>query len=282
MVEHLIVPIDGSGESWRAFDVALGLATRSHCDVRVIEVQSDPADGAEARTRLTDELRNRGPFDVQVTPEIRLAAGSVADELATVVSLRPDSVVVMSSRGRGRSAAFVGSVTEDVLHTTFGPIVLVGPNVEPNDFSGPIVVSVDGSQESELSLPLAAAWAIELRTTAWIVNVAAPTSSVTSAYNDVFDTGYTARLAGDLAAFSGQAVEFDELHDGHPARAVPDYASRNDASMIVASSHGRSGLSRLVMGSITAGFVRNATCPVAVVRIPHPVHVERPEMMWAY
>lgn len=282
MVEHLVVPIDGSAESWRAFDVALALAARAQCDVHVIEVEFDPEDGTEAHARLTDELRDRGPFDVRVTPEVRLAAGSVAEELATVVSLRPDSVVVMSSHGRGRSAAFVGSVTEDVLHTTYGPIVLVGPNVEPDDFSGPIVVSVDGSQESELSLPLAAAWAIELGTTAWIINVAAPTSTVTSADSDVFDTGYPARLARTLAAFSGQAVEFDELHDRHPAQAVPEYASRHDASMIVASSHGRSGLSRLAMGSITAGFVRDATCPVTVVRIPHPVHVEQPEMMWAY
>lgn len=52
--------------------------------------------------------------------------------------------------------------------------------------------------------------------------------------------------------------------------------------MIVASSHGRSGLSRLVMGSVTAGLVRHATCPVAVIRLPHPVHAEQREWMWAY
>lgn len=282
MVKHLIVPVDGSADSWRAFDVALALATRARTDVRVVDVEYDPVDGREAQTRLDHELQQRGPFDVEVTTEVRLTIGSVADELATLVSLHPDAVLVMSSHGKGRSAAFVGSVTEDVLHTTFGPIVLVGPNVEPDDFSGPIIVGVDGSQESEIALPLAAAWATELRTTPWIVNVTAPDVPATSADNDLFDSAYPARLAKDLAMFSGHAVEFDELHDRHPAHAVPEYASRHDASMIVASSHGRTGLSRLTMGSTAAAFVRNATCPVTVVRIPHPVHAEQRERMWAY
>ena len=282
MLQHLIVPVDGSTESWRAFDVALALAARSRSDVRVVEVQRDPVDGRDAQARLDLELQQRGPFDVEVTAEVRLTIDSVAEELAKFMSLLPDAVVVMSSHGRGRSAAIVGSVTEDVLHTTFGPIVLVGPDVEPSDFSGPIVVGVDGSQESELALPLAAAWAIELQTTPWVVNVATHDATTPATDNDVFDTAYPARLARDLAKFSGHAVEFDELHDRHPARAVPDYASGINASMIVASSHGRSGLSRLVMGSIVAGFVRNATCPVTVVRIPHPVHAEQPERMWAY
>lgn len=282
MVQHLIVPVDGSTESWRAVDVALALAARARMDVRVVEVAYDPVDGRAAQGRLDEQLQERGPFDVEVTTEVRLTAGSVAQELATLLSLHPDSVIVMSSHGKGRSAAIIGSVTEDVLHGTFGPIILVGPNVEPDDFSGPIIVSVDGSQESEIALPLAAAWAAQLQTTPWIVNVAESDNSMVGADNDVLGTAYPARLAQGLAAFSGNAVEFDELRHRNPARAVSEYATRNNASMIVASSHGRSGLSRVAMGSITAAFVRTATCPVTVVRIPHPVHVEQPERMWAY
>lgn len=281
MVTHLIVPVDGSQESWRAFDIALALARRSRSNIRVVEVAWEPSDGRDARAALDDELRRRGPFEVDVTGDVRLTIGCVADELATVVSLHPDSVIVMSTSGRGRSAAIVGSVAEDVMRTTFGPIVLVGPNVEPNDFSGPIIVSVDGSQESELALPLAAAWAAELGTTPWIVNVSEPDETTLDS-DAAAGSAYPARLAKGLAAFSGHAVEFDSLRDQRPARAVPDYASRHGASMIVASSHGRSGLSRLAMGSVTSEFVRRATCPVTVVRLPHPVHAEQRERMWAY
>ncbi len=284
MVQHLIVPVDGSPDSWRAFDVALSLAGRTGSDVRVVEVANDPVDGREADRRMNEELQARRQFEVDVTTEVRLTIGSVADELSKLVDLHPGAVIVMASHGAGRSAALVGSVTEDVIHQTFGPIVLVGAKVEPGDFSGPVIVTVDGSRESEIALPLATAWAIELRSTPWVVHVAAPTTAASSTTDssDVFETAYTARLAGDMAAFSGHAVEFDELHGRQVDRAVADYAERLDASMIVASSHGRSGLSRIMMGSVTAGLVRTATCPVTVVRLPHPAHAEQPERMWAY
>ncbi len=282
MVQHLIVPVDGSSESWRGFDVALALAKRSDSDVRVVQVADDPVDGRRIDARLNEELQRRGPFDVEVTTDVRLTIGSVADELAKLMSLHPEAVIVMSSHGKGRSAALVGSVTEDIMQQTFGPIVLVGPNVEPDDFSGPVIVTVDGSHESEIALPLATAWAAELRSTPWIVNVAAPATTTANYPGDVSESAYAARLAKDMAAFSGHAVEFDELHGRHPDRAVTEYATRHGASMIVASSHGRSGLSRLVVGSVTAGLVRTATCPVTVVRLPHPVHSEQRERMWAY
>ena len=240
--------------------------------------------GRPRDTRLRHELQQRGPFDVEVHADVRLAIGSVADELHRVVSLYPDAMIVMSSHGKGRTAAVVGSVTEETLRETFGPIILVGPNVESNDFSGPIIVAVDGSSESEVALPLAAGWATELSTTPWIVNVIDPRSATSNEPVDVIDSAYPARLAKALHQSSGQVVEFDELHGRHPDRAVPEYASRHGASLIVATSHGRSGLSRLTMGSVTAGFVRHATCPVVVVRLPHPrrAQLEHHERIWAY
>lgn len=282
MIGRLIVPVDGSSVSWEAFDVALALAERVGTGIRLVEVATDPVDGRYARTRLDAELQQRGPFDVDVIVEVRLAVGAIADELAHLASLHPTATVVMSSHGRGRSAAVVGSVAERVLHLTFGPIILVGPNVKPTDFSGRILVGVDGSSESEMALPLAAAWAHQLRATPWIVHVTAGDSTAPRTDNDVFDTVYPARLARHLEVLTGDPVAFDELHDQHPARGVTDYAVVHDASMIIASSHGRSGLSRLVMGSVTAGFVRHATCPVTVIRLPHPVHVEERAWMWAY
>ncbi|MGK0274931.1 MAG: nucleotide-binding universal stress UspA family protein [Ilumatobacter sp.] len=282
MVKQYIVPVDNSTESWRAFDVARSFATRSNSQIRIVHVASEPLDGRLAKSQLQLEIDQRGPFDFDVSTDVRLAIGTVAAELETVMALHPGAIMVMSSHGKGRSAAIVGSITEDILQRTFGPIVLVGPKAESNDFTGPIIVTVDGSNESEVALPLAAAWAIELGTTPLILSVADPKTAASSGHNDVLDTAYPARLADGLRSFSAHAVEFDELHDKHPDRAVVDYATRHDASLIVASSHGRSGLSRLAMGSITASFVRNATCPVVVVRLPNPSRAEAQTRMWAY
>jgi nucleotide-binding universal stress UspA family protein len=53
---------------------------------------------------------------------------------------------------------------------------------------------------------------------------------------------------------------------GDPGSEITRYAKDNDAALIVISTHGRSGLSRFLIGSVTERVVRLAHCPVLVVR----------------
>lgn len=53
---------------------------------------------------------------------------------------------------------------------------------------------------------------------------------------------------------------------GDPGREVADYAQSNKADLIVLPSHGRTGLSRLLIGSVAERVVRLAHCPVLVLR----------------
>ncbi len=267
MVQRLIVPVDGSPTSWTAFDVAASLARRRNLPVDVVQVEFDPDDRDATLRRLNDELARHDVTGVEVTAGVELADLTVADELAIVMLRHPGATIVMSSQGRGRSAAIVGSVAEEVLSTTFGPIMLIGPHTRASDFTGPVVVSVDGSDESEAAVGVAVRWAIELDVRPWIVHTAGPNPPTV---DDVPGSAYLSRLAQDHRELSGYPVEFDQLHDGDPVVAVPDFARRLGASLIVASSHGRSGWSRLTMGSVTSGFVRHSTCPVLVVRLPDP------------
>jgi len=52
---------------------------------------------------------------------------------------------------------------------------------------------------------------------------------------------------------------------GQAYAAIVDCAERERADLIVMSSHGRSGLSRMLIGSVTDKLLRGATCPVLVV-----------------
>jgi len=269
MVQRLIVPVDGSDTSWRAVDVALSLARRTRSTVHVVEVVFSSIDTSNAQIRLEEGVAQIDVSDVEIDVEVLVSDETVASAIDVAVTDSPGSTIVMASHGRGRSAALVGSIAEDIVQRTFGPLIVVGPHVTVDDFSGPIVVSVDGSDESEAALPLAAAWGIELGVEPWVVNVIGPNEAAAPGA-DVVDGMYASRLAHDLATRSGHSVEFEELHEGHPAVSIPDFAERMQASLIVASSHGRSGLSRLTLGSVTSGFIRHATCPVMIVRLPHP------------
>jgi universal stress protein A len=65
-----------------------------------------------------------------------------------------------------------------------------------------------------------------------------------------------------------------------PARVICDYAKQIHADLIVIGTHGRQGVSRVLMGSVAEQVVRSAPCPVLVVRpnehefvLPDPVTV---------
>ena len=53
---------------------------------------------------------------------------------------------------------------------------------------------------------------------------------------------------------------------GAPAATLVEVAE--GADMLIVGSHGRSGLSRLVLGSVAMACVNHATCPVVIVRLP--------------
>lgn len=53
---------------------------------------------------------------------------------------------------------------------------------------------------------------------------------------------------------------------GDPSQQLIKVASDRDVDLIVTSTHGRSGLSHLIMGSVAEKIIRHAPCPVFVVR----------------
>jgi nucleotide-binding universal stress UspA family protein len=64
---------------------------------------------------------------------------------------------------------------------------------------------------------------------------------------------------------------------GVPITAIVDFAADNQIDLIVMASHGRSGISRLVMGSIAEGVMRKAQCPVLIVKQPGATHEPVPD-----
>ena len=269
MMQHLIVPVDGSDASWRATDAACSLARRCDATVEIVEIVFDKAEESESRGRVSERMAQHDTDGLDVSTTTILTDDGVADALAERIEAQPDAMFVMSSHGRGRSAALLGSVTEELLQLTFGPVLVVGPHVAAAGFDGPIVVAVDGSKASESVLSLAAAWGLELGVEPWIVEVS---EAMPGDSGDVAESAYPARLARQLAADSGHPAQFDVLHGKDVHDVVADFAESLHSSMIVASTHGRTGLARFVIGSTAAAMVRHARCPVLLVRPPHLVH----------
>lgn len=58
------------------------------------------------------------------------------------------------------------------------------------------------------------------------------------------------------------------IREGTPAETILDYAHDEGIGLIVAGTHGRSGVKRHLVGSVTERLVRHASCPVLTVRLP--------------
>jgi len=69
------------------------------------------------------------------------------------------------------------------------------------------------------------------------------------------------------------------LKDGDPVTEILAVAEQSSADLIVMGTHGRTGLERLLMGSVAEQVVRKAPCPVLTVRTPFHESVFSPELM---
>ena len=64
-----------------------------------------------------------------------------------------------------------------------------------------------------------------------------------------------------------QEVVYD-VQFGQPFLSIIDYATEHEIDMIVLGTHGRTGVSHVLLGSVAERVIRRASCPVLTVRLP--------------
>jgi nucleotide-binding universal stress UspA family protein len=148
---------------------------------------------------------------------------------------------------------------------------------EPQVGFSRIVVPLDGSQLAEAALPWAAdiAFRLDLKLTLVMsISTALATAGVAElapiAPEEIVQAlapeakRYLAAVAG-WGSGQGVRCEFEVLR-GEAAATIADFANQVDRSLIAISTHGRSGLGRVLMGSVADALIRNSGNTVLVVR----------------
>jgi nucleotide-binding universal stress UspA family protein len=271
---RVVVPTDGSHLSESAAHAAAVLAQRVGVPLTLFGAtysEDERDDLANALNELITTLRR--DLVVDVILDVLDSAVTVDSYVADAILDEADvdgALVCMASHGRsGLGAALLGSITGEVLRRSLRPVLVVGPRFEPRPWTpdGMIVASVDGSPFSEHALPAAVEWSATLGVPLWLVQVAAPRKGPTPdnvARGDVSEFAYVKHLAERLGT-----ANYDVLHSNHPAREFSDLADRWPVNVMVMATHGRSGWSRLTLGSMAMSVVHHATCPVLLVRPGH-------------
>jgi nucleotide-binding universal stress UspA family protein len=133
-----------------------------------------------------------------------------------------------------------------------------------------IMVPLDGSRLAEVALPEAFEFArrggtLVLMRAAEAVRLPAadPTESQVTAVREA--EGYLTSIAERARKAGVQKVETSVWY-GPPAESIIDAARTRGIDLIVMSSHGRSGLGRLVLGSVAETVLRGTTTPILLLR----------------
>lgn len=137
-----------------------------------------------------------------------------------------------------------------------------------------LVVALDGSSCAEHALAVALALAKAEGSKIAVCAVVDPTSAIWSSSNPSAEQAFAdaearAQRTVDAAVVKGAAGGVPaegNLLLGSPAYEIASYAAKKNADAIVMGTHGRSGLKRLLMGSVAEEVLRSASIPVVIVR----------------
>ncbi len=259
MIERVVVPVDFAPESDRALVVAPVLADWAGASVELITV-IDPNDRAEVEPKLATIAGDIGHGATWRIVDSGAPKGAV---LVTELQRGENELWCVGSHARGAvGELLVGSLSEGLVRDAHVPVVLVGPHTAAAPSGRVLVVALDGTDQSEAILPVAAALAGELGMTLRLLQVGEPKPLPP----DVWETAYLSMAARKVPSIERKAVDYDILHGSHPAHDLADYIAKHpDVGMVAMATRGLSGGARLRQGSTAFELAHRAVVPVLIV-----------------
>lgn len=300
MYRKLLVPLDGSAYSERALPLVATLAQHLAADIVLMRAVSatvfpgvDPTEGQlraieEAETYLTRVASDLAARGLRV--ETAAPYGDAATEIVYEVGLRAIDLVVMCTHGRSGLGRWIyGSVAEQVLADCPVPVLLVRPTGTSAKFEldparAALLIPLDGSRFAEAVLPHATGLARVLGGRIVLVSVVEPELTRSYAFAETsFVPAWPVeanREAEDYLHEVARRLEADGLvvqtivRQGWPADVIAYWGEELQATLIVMTTHGRTGVARTLLGSVALEVVRRSPLPVMLIR-PTPEAVRQ-------
>jgi universal stress protein A len=137
-----------------------------------------------------------------------------------------------------------------------------------------ILLPVDFSTAGQAALNMATMLARDTKATLIILHVEEPPMAYGGGelYYGLVEPDRTelSRMLHEIKPSDPSIPVIYRLVTGDPATSVCQAAEEEGADFIVVGSHGRTGIGRLLMGSVAEAIVRHAKCPVVTVKAPAP------------
>ncbi|MGE0057281.1 MAG: universal stress protein [Dehalococcoidia bacterium] len=192
--------------------------------------------------------------------ETRVLEGDAAEVILAAADASDVDLIVIATHGRtGIARLRFGSVGDKLIKNAPCPRLVIGPNVEIDLASYDlthILVPLDGSELSEMSLPIARYLAKACHAQVDLIRAVSPTAVVADPAMGAVDLltpmldEASTYLAGIEKTFSDTQVT-STVVTGRPDDAIIDHMKKNVNDLAIMVSSGRTGLARAAMGSTT-------------------------------
>jgi len=298
MYTKILVPLDGSGLSEsilpyaRAFARALQVPVELlyGIDPETIRMFSDPRQGRYVDVIEADMKGNGLAYLKKVAASFNepsmvhplVEVGKPAELIIDKAAIQTGTLIAMATRGRsGIQRWLLGSVADKVLHGAANPLLLVRANEESKTGGGAalntVVVPLDGSPLAERVLPHITALAKRMKLEVVLVRVH---SLVAESYLADEYTPNIQRISEEIReeargylerkVLQVQAEGLDRvssvLLEGNAAAEIVSFAKATSNNLVAMTTHGRSGVTRWMLGSVAEKVVKHSGDPVLVVR----------------
>ena len=298
MYTRMLIPLDGSKTAENVLPYGRILARTFQIPVELMEVLDIAGMAshiAAEKARLLGTVVTEGERSSEQYLQKIASSFSDVNVRCTVEKGRPEDVIIekaaadkttliaMATHGRsGMSRWLLGSIAEKVLRATTNPLLLVRANeealIEGEAALRSIIVPLDGSELAESVLPTAVKFArllnigmvlfraYELPASAYygrenyLPNYEELKNRVKEQAQDYLDKRIEAIKAEGVQRVSSVLME------GSGPNEIIDYARKTPNALITMCTHGRSGVKRWVLGSVTEKVVRHSGDPVLVMR----------------
>lgn len=275
MINTILYATDGSvgALAGARFLAALPLGRQCHLSLLAVLPEQGRVDAMTLLGPALQLLR-----DTTATLHTQIRWGEADEAILSVLATQPADLVVLGSRGlSGLSHLLLGSVSEHVARHAPCSVLLARPL--QSDLRS-LVLGMDGSECSHHAAEWLSRFPLPGACTLHSVTVLpdGPTAALShrghlspvragSGQRASLETGlppasHHPRPAGVPAE---RPVE-SHVEIGDPARGILSVAAQCEADLIVVGSHGRTGIGRLLLGSVSDEVLRQAPCSVLVVK----------------
>ncbi|NWF74989.1 MAG: universal stress protein [Nitrospirae bacterium] len=277
----ILVAIDGSESSKNALRQAIKLANSEKCWITVVSVIPSYTGDlsatfigdmrkamAEPCEKALSEAQNIAKSE-RVLIKTVCEEGEIYERIVDLADAENCDLIVLGRKGLSKiERAFMGSVTARVIGHSQRDVLVV-PGGSAIGWKT-IFLNTDGSKYSEAATESAINFAKSYGGDLMVLSVVDVTEE------------FITRAPGMLEELVKKAKGFVEdvrkraeesniktttyVREGEAYRVITDLAKEKKADIILMGSHGRTGLKRLLMGSVTAKVIGYSPCPVLVVK----------------